>query len=398
MKWSAFLKNKVAPVTGLLIVLFIMLVILDEVEQSQKKQLQQTLQPSTSLPVVSVATVEPERVRLDVKVLSRVRPRYQSMIRSHVEGSVVSFSERLVEGAVIEEGELLLQLDDSQYAAELAQARMDKAQAEVAVLTEQQMAQQAQRDWQRSDRGQPDSPLVLRIPQYEAAELTQQAALANLHRAQTLLSYTRVRAPYRAVVLKRHVNPGELVGVGQVLLDIMSVDEYELVVSLNDKQWQLMAEDWRHQQATLIDPISAQTWQAEIRNAGYYYDSETQLRNLYLSVTAQADGLLPGRLLEVSLPGKLTHDALLIPESAYSRDAHIWLLREDDRLEKFAPDILAVQDGSLVIRPPKKNSDPLRIALFPQAQFTVGLKVAPIDPIALPGSADQVVAKKDELK
>ncbi|WP_102796148.1 efflux RND transporter periplasmic adaptor subunit [Bowmanella denitrificans] len=394
MKLTGWLKQRAWPIAIVTLVLCVMLVVLDEVEKHQLQVRQQAKPTGAVLPVVSVTQVKPRQLTLDVKVLARLKPRYQSLISSQVDGHIVGFSERLQEGVVVEAGEALLQLDDSEYQAQLDQAKMEHAQAQVAFLTEQRMARQASRDWQRSNQGQPDSPLVLRQPQLEAAKMTEQAARTNLKRAETLLSYTRIESPYRAVVLKRHVNPGEMVGSGQALVEIMSVDEFELVVALNDKQWQLLADDWQHRQARLRDPLSGQVWQAGIRNAGYFYDNDTQLRNLYLSMANQgADGgLLPGRLLEVSLPGQQVQDVLQIPESAYTRDAHIWLLGQDNRLEKMTPEILAVMDDSLVVRPPGQSPGTFRIALFPQSQFTVGLKVNPTEPDSLNGNAAQVAA------
>ncbi len=397
---AAWLKRRVWPMATVTVVLLAMLVVLGEVAKHQEQLRRQAKPTATALPVVSVTQVKPRQVTLDVKVLARLKPRYQSLISSQIEGHIVGLSERLVEGAVVDAGELLLQLDDSGYRAQVDQARMEYAQAKVALLTEQRMAKQASSDWQRSNKGQPDSPLVLREPQLEAARRAEQAARANVTRAETLLSYTRIEAPYRAVVLKRSVNPGEIVGIGQGLIEIMSIDEFELVVALNDKQWLLLANDWQQRQARLRDPLNGHTWQAKMRNTGYFYDSETQLRNLYLTLSHQntEGSLLPGRLVEVSLPGRKVQDVLQIPESAYTRDAHIWLLGQDNRLEKVAPEVLAVMEDGLVVRPPDQTRDVFTVALFPQSQFTVGLKVAPTEENATNHSASQVVFTSGEAK
>ena len=79
-------------------------------------------------PTVSVLEVVLQPVENTVTLPGRVSPLRQSQVRPQVEGVI---TERLFEeGAFVEKGQQLYQIDDSRYAAQLASAKADVKSAE----------------------------------------------------------------------------------------------------------------------------------------------------------------------------------------------------------------------------------------------------------------------------
>ncbi|PIE62223.1 MAG: hypothetical protein CSA26_13365, partial [Desulfobacterales bacterium] len=149
---------------------------------------------------VSVRVVTPKSYPAVVKSFGEVAPLWQTTIRGQVDGKIIFLSEKLRVGSIVKKGELLVQLEKSEFEMHVAEARSRLAAAKVVLLRELRESEQARKNWERANiRGEPDSPLVLRVPQLEAAKSDVAAAQSALKRAETLLRYTDIRAPFDGV-------------------------------------------------------------------------------------------------------------------------------------------------------------------------------------------------------
>lgn len=377
---TKFLNTKTVVTTVTLLIVLVALIVLDELE---KMDVSRNTPSQPPLPIISAVEILPTNQAASIKVLAKIKARYESQMTSQVDGQVVFLSENLLAGSRVKKGELLVAIEDSANVAELANAYSQLSQAKIALLTEERQAAQARRDWQRSSlEQQPNSPLVLREPQLQAAKLQLKAAKANVARAEALLSYTKIKAPFRGVVVQRDVSPGELLAVGQPVAQIMATDVFDVVAQVDHKQWSLLTDNWQSQSAYVVDLQSQQRWQATIRSGGHFFDSKTQLRNIYLSINVPDDSkqsLLPGKLMQVILPGKILNNVIVAPESTFTRDSHVWLVNKDDRLEKRRVELLASESNKFTLSLLGLQQDSYRIAVFPQSSFTIGQKVKPTD-------------------
>jgi len=177
--------------------------------------------------ISATGTVEPEEV-VDVG--------------AQVAGKIVAFGKdpagKPVDyGSVVEEGMILARIDDSLYAADVAQM---KAQLELAksgvVRAEADLGQmqaklvQAERDWNRARKLGPSDALSqsdfdAANSAYEVAKAnlavgkaaikqaqnTVSQAEANLTRAQRNLDYCTIKSPVKGVIIDRRVNTGQTV-------------------------------------------------------------------------------------------------------------------------------------------------------------------------------------------
>ncbi|WP_340676626.1 efflux RND transporter periplasmic adaptor subunit [Paraglaciecola sp.] len=360
-----------------LVFAFVVLIFLDELDKAEQKG----FLPSTEviLPRVSVSLLRPSNESLMVSVLSKVRPKHKSIIISQVDGQIETFEDVFLEGNIVQKGQVLVVLDNVEQIATIALAKLEQAEAKLALLQEQRLAEQARRDWQRSNKDKaPPSPLVIREPQLEAANLRAQAALAELARAERQLSFTRIKAPYTGVIISRQVNPGDVIGINQPIAEVMSIDEFELVAQLTETQWAMLAPDWQHQTPIIEDFETGKRWLGDIRSSGHFYDESTQLRNIYVTALAEqwdSETLLPGKLMQVSFMGKTLNNVFRVPLSAYTQDASIWVLGNDDRLQKISPKIIAQNASHVFFAPLETSARSLRVTLYPQTNFTLGQKV-----------------------
>jgi HlyD family secretion protein len=177
--------------------------------------------------ISATGTVEPEEV-IDVG--------------AQVAGRIVAFgkdrSGKTIDyGSAVEQGTVLAQIDDSLYAAEVAQVKAQLEQARAGVLrAEADLGQlqaklfQAERDWKRAQKLGPSE--ALSESDYDAALSAYQVAKANLavgkaalvqskdavsqsqatlRRAQQNLDYCTIKSPVKGVIIDRRVNIGQTV-------------------------------------------------------------------------------------------------------------------------------------------------------------------------------------------
>ena len=199
---------------------------------------------SSSKDSVSFRTVPVKRGDLlaSISASGTVEPEEVVDVGAQVAGRIVAFgkdtSGKTVDyGSPVEDGTILAQIDDSLYAADVAQA---KAQLELAkagvVRAEADLGQmqakltQAERDWNRAKKLGPSD--ALSQADYDAAESAYDVAKANvavgkaeiaqanntvsqaqatLRRAQQNLDYCTIKSPVRGVIIDRRVNIGQTV-------------------------------------------------------------------------------------------------------------------------------------------------------------------------------------------
>ena len=84
-------------------------------------------------------------------------------------GRVLEVSPKFKSGGRFAKGEVMLEIDGSDYVAALAKAESALADAQLSLAREEARAAQARRDWKKLGRGDA-SDLVLGIPQIASAK------------------------------------------------------------------------------------------------------------------------------------------------------------------------------------------------------------------------------------
>jgi HlyD family secretion protein len=177
--------------------------------------------------VTATGTIEPEEL---VDVGAQVAGQIIAFGKDE-RGKTIDF------GSVVKQGMVLARIDDTVYAADLAQAQALLAQAEAGVKRAQaDLGQlkakqvQAQRDWERVKELGPSE--AVSKTEYDAAEANHLAAVANVavgdaeivqaqravdqarasvQRAQRNVDYCVIKSPVDGVIIDRRVNAGQTV-------------------------------------------------------------------------------------------------------------------------------------------------------------------------------------------
>ena len=162
-------------------------------------------------PTVSVLEVALQPVENTVTLPGRVSPLRQSQVRPQVEGVI---TERLFEeGAFVEKGQQLYQIDDSRYAAQLASAKADVKRAEANRKTLEARAERYKGLLDKNAVSQQEYDDA--IAQAEQADAQISVAKAAVELAQVDLDFTKVYAPISGQISRSYMTVGALVTSNQ---------------------------------------------------------------------------------------------------------------------------------------------------------------------------------------
>lgn len=250
----------------------------------------------------------------------------QSTVSAQTSGRVVEMPVDV--GDQVEKGALIVRFTDTEQKArgeaaesELgeANARLAEAQLEFDRIREiyaKKLVAKAQFDHARAD--------------LDAARAHAKAAQAALDEVQEGLANTVIRAPYAGIVVARHVQIGETVGVGTPLLTGVSLEHLRVHV---DVPHQHIGELRKHRQARVLLPGDGSIAVEELRispNA----DPATHTFRVLVTLPQGDYGVYPGMLLKVAFVTG-AEERLLLPGAALVRRGEIdaaYVVGEDGRI------------------------------------------------------------------
>ena len=191
--------------------------------------------------LVDVIPAEAGDFRPIINVMGTVKAEKHISLRPRVSGQIIARGKNFVPGAYVKRGEVLLQVDPSDYENLLAQRKSELAQAVTAMQIEMGEQAIAERDYKQLNRNLSDmqKSLVLREPQLSAAKAKVAAAKAAVTQAELNLERTSIKASFDAQVLSRLVNVGSQITPSDELAQLIGLDTYwvEATVPLAKLRW-----------------------------------------------------------------------------------------------------------------------------------------------------------------
>jgi len=175
---------------------------------------------------VTVEQVEKRTVTSEVSATGRIFPEVEVKISSEVSGEIIELP--VVEGQLVQKGDLLVKIDPEIYETQLRQRKVSLNSAKAQVLQAKAQLLQAESDLRRIDELYEGAVTTekeltdarttkeIRSVQLEAAELEVERQVALLEEMEEALSKTSVYAPMTGTITQLNSELGErVVGTGQ---------------------------------------------------------------------------------------------------------------------------------------------------------------------------------------
>lgn len=344
-------------------------------------------------PKIVVVTATQGELLQSVVASGKVRSPQRVDLASQISGRVTQVAVR--EGQNVAAGDLLIQLDDAEWQASVAQAAASLAQSETRLAQMRQLAQplaeqaqlqadanlaQARRNFERTrdlaakgffSKNQLDdaqrnldvaesqyksTQLQLRSNQaggsdYRLAAAAVDQARASLALARSKLDYTRMTAPVAGTVLTRLVEPGHTAQPGKILMTLSPAGETELLVQIDEKNLGLLKLGQKAQASA--DAYPDRRFAAEINFISPAVDPLRGSVEVRLRVPEPPDYLRQEMTVSIDIETARHANALTVPADAV-RDAggrQPWVLVvRDGSLQRQEVDLGARSDGRVEIR------------------------------------------------
>lgn len=347
-----------------------------------------------------VPPVEVEVVKLmpaDYTVMLRsqgtVSARTSGTLIPEVGGRIVSVSPDFREGGFFSEGDVLIEIDDSNYRTAVSLAEANLAEAEVRLAEEQARAIQARIDWERLGGGEVPSDLVLREPQLALARASVAAAQARLEEANRDLERTRIVAPYEGRVLRQFADIGQVVGTNSVVAEIYATDYAEIRLPLTNRQYSFLnipamvrGEDREHLSipVTLFASFGSERYSWEGKIVRVEGTIDTSSRQIF--VVAQVDDpngpihaepLKVGLFVDAEIQGRTIDQVYTLPRTALREGRFVVTVDESNQVQRVPIDTIWATEDLVVFDEPAITPGTLA-SVTPLAFAVDGMAVRPV--------------------
>lgn len=262
-------------------------------------------------PEIEVGEVLREDVTRVLAVTGRVRPRQVVQVRPLAPGRLTALP--LAEGDQVAEGDLLAQVDDSRAEAAVAQT-------EATLSSRRQQLEQDRRELGRAVRLHAEG--LISEEDLERARLAVEQGVEDVRRLEKAVAEARaslddylLRASFAGRVLRRPVDPGQIVGTTTVLYEIASLENPWIEAQVDEIY---LPEIDPGMAATLAPPGRRdRRWPARVVLLGDRVDPETGSVKVRLVFEGDQLPILPSGLsLDVNLTVDRHPDALTVPRAA----------------------------------------------------------------------------------
>jgi RND family efflux transporter MFP subunit len=320
--------------------------------------------------------------RLPVELEGVAQAAEQIVVVAEVSGVLMERADSVKNGGQVQQGDLLLVIDEQPYRLALSERRSQVSAAALHLADVQAKARVARRV-----NGDNATPYALLVPHLEEARARLDAAQASLVRAEMELSRSRIQAPFSGRLRDVSVSPGQFIHTGERLATLYSTDRMEVRLPLRD--------EWL---ALLEMPLAGDLTQTpiEVTLRGRFAGRDAlwtgvivrreggvnRNRMVYLVVeVADADQgeipLEPGVLVSAEIVGREVNQVARLPGSVLTSGNAVWLVDKDNRLRRRPVQVIHQSRSHVWIGSGLEEGD--RIALSGALRWLEGALVQPRD-------------------
>jgi len=337
---------------GTSIVVVIALVAIKSSQRPERK-------PETSQAMlVDTIVAEVTSMNLIVNSQGTVRPRTETALVAEVSGKIVSVSADFVAGGFFREGEVLLQIDPSDYRAGLKRAEAALASRKAKLADETARSEQALKDWRNMGKQGEPSDLGLRKPQMADARANVSAAEADVEKAGRDLERTQITVPYDGLVRLKSVDIGQYVSPGTRLGVTFAIDSAEIRLPLTNTDLNFLDLPTETEMKVHNKSFPAVTLSAQqiIRTEGVV----DEISRVVYAVAQVIDpyGVLGqshqhelkiGTFVNAEIQGLAVKNTVVLPRYVLQADHTVFVVNESSELEVLAVEVLRAEAKKVYI-------------------------------------------------
>ena len=331
-------------------------------------------------PVVKVASVTPENYQIVISAWGELQPRETTQLSSIVGGEIVDIHPAFIAGGVVKKGEVLVQIDESDYQADLIQAESTLASAEANLEQEIALAEVAKEEWADIPEERV-SALALRKPQLLSARAQLKAAEATHARARKNLERCRVKSPYDALIVSRQVGLGQVANQGSVIGEIFNIESAEVQLPIAGFDTPFLPANFKDLNAKMaVSNNSLLTRDVTIDRDLGLINSRTRMSNLIAviddpyGIRNGAASVKFGSYVKVTVPGVVVENVVRVDQEVVVDDK-VWIVDDNQQLVERDVTVLREEQGKVLISAGLQSGEQLVVQVpeYPQDGMQVAI-------------------------
>ncbi len=274
-----------------------------------------------------------------------------------VGGQIVRRDPSFTPGGTVRKGEILLQIDPSDYrnTLELRRSELQQSQTDLNVeMGRQQVAEQDLSLIGGDSLSPEEKQLVLRKPQLEAVNANVKGAKASVDQARTNLGRTTVRAPFDAQILNQNVTVGSQVSPGDNLGRLVGTEAYWVEMTVPVRPIALVIFSKNKEKGSSVELRSRTAWKPGETRKGYLYnqvgalDEQTRLSRVLVKVEdplaqkPENQGqppLIIGTFVEAKIQAEPIENVVRLNRDYVRSNNTVWVMK-DEKLQVREVDII----------------------------------------------------------
>ncbi|MEL6701006.1 MAG: HlyD family efflux transporter periplasmic adaptor subunit, partial [Pseudomonadota bacterium] len=342
---------------------------------------------------VNAVVFEPGRIEPVLEVFGEVQSRRTLDVRTSVAGSVIALHPNFVEGGVVAEGDVLVQIDpaDAETRVALASADMSDAQAEALeaaralelaqddLVAAQDQAQLRARALARQqdlvDRGVGTEAALesaeLALSSAQQAALSRRSALQqaearvntasirveragiSLTETERELANTTIRAGFDGVLSDVTLVEGGRINANERVASLVDPQALEVAVRVSTPQYARLTGEAGLAQSPVVVTLDVfgvdLTAQGRVTRESAAVGEGQTGRLLFVSLDA-ARGFRPGDFVTVEISEPAVDGVARLPSAALSAAGNVLVIGEDERLSEAAVELVRRQGDDVLVR------------------------------------------------
>jgi RND family efflux transporter MFP subunit len=287
-----------------------------------------------------VQVVKPHRgvITRNVTLPGELKAAQQATLYAKVTGYLKSIA--VDKGDEVEKGALLAEIEVPEL---MADAAKNKAEVELAAV-----------DYKRSSEAQKSAPDLITPLSVDTAKSKLEVAKANLDRAETLLKFTKLTAPFAGIVTRRMVDAGSFIPAATAgspqSAAIVTISDFRTVrvqVAVPEVEASLVKKDQPAQIA--VEGLPGKKFDSKVTRYSYALDEATKTMLVEIELPNPKLELRPGMYATVRIGIERKEDVLLIPVDALSMEkANAFVFTVAGGKAKKTPIKIGFNDGANV--------------------------------------------------
>ena len=305
------------------------------------------------VPLVEVISPEIIDYHTTVSAMGNVIAAESVNLTPRISGMVSWISPNFIEGGLLKKGEVLVELDPTDFKLAIVQSQNDLAKAKYNLKLEQGQQVIVRREYELlgAELKEQERELVLRKPHLNAAKAALAAAEANLKQAQLNLERTRPVAPFNSIIVSRNANIGAWMSAfstGTPLAKLVGIDSFWVNVSVPvDKLAWINIPGINSQTGSMVKISYEAGWGKDVFRIGTVkrlqaeLEPEGRMAKLIVEVddplcqkseNKQLPPLMLGTYVRVEIAGQTLKEVIKLPETTLHDERQLWLMDDNQKL------------------------------------------------------------------